>query len=65
MADKEIKVNRRVIRMIFPMIQRAKNDRLVQRALPVYENASTALLWKPAFIATQVEWLALLPCLRS
>ena len=39
MADKEIKVHRRVIRMIFPMIQRAINDRSVRRALPVYDNA--------------------------
>ena len=38
MADKEIKVHRRVIRMILPMIQRAKNDRSVRRALPVYDN---------------------------
>ena len=38
MADKEIKVHRRVIRMIFPMIQRAKNDRSVRRALPVYDS---------------------------
>ena len=38
MADKEIKVHRRVIRMIFPMIHRAKNNRLVRRALPVYDN---------------------------
>ena len=34
MADKEIKVHRRVIRMIFPM----NNDRSVCRALPVYDN---------------------------
>ena len=27
--------------MIFPMIQRAKNDRSVQRALPVYNNEMT------------------------
>ena len=39
MADKEIKVHRRVIRMIFSMIQRAKNDMSVRRALPVYDNA--------------------------
>ena len=39
MADKEIKVHRRVIRMVFPRIQRAKNDRSVRRALPVYDNA--------------------------
>ena len=38
MADKEIKVHLRVIRMIFPMIQRAKNDRSVPRTLPVYDN---------------------------
>ena len=37
MSDKEIKVHLRVIRMIFPMIQRAKNDRSVRRALPVYD----------------------------
>ena len=38
MADKEIKVHRRVIRMIFPMIHRAKNDRSLRRALPEYDN---------------------------
>ena len=38
MADKKIKVHRRVIRVIFPMIQRAENDRSVLRALPVYDN---------------------------
>ena len=38
-ADKEIKVHRRVIRMIIPMIQRSKNDRSVRRVLPVYDNA--------------------------
>ena len=38
MADKELKVHRRIICMIFPMIQRAKNDRSVRRALPVYDN---------------------------
>ena len=38
MVDKEIKVHRRVIRTIFPMIQRVKNDRSVRRALPVYNN---------------------------
>ena len=38
MAVEEIKVHSRVIRIIFPMIQRAKNDRSVQRALPVYDN---------------------------
>ena len=38
MADKEIKVHDRVICMIFSMIQRAKNDRSLQRALPVYDN---------------------------
>ena len=38
MADKEIKVHRRVIRMILTMIQRAKNDRSVRRVLPVYDN---------------------------
>ena len=27
--------------MIFPMIQRPKNDRSVQRALPVYDNEMT------------------------
>ena len=39
MAAKEIKVHRRIrcIRMEFPMIQRAKNDRSVQKALPVYD----------------------------
>ena len=37
MADKEIKVHRRVIR-IFSMIQRVKNDRSVRTALPVYDN---------------------------
>ena len=41
MADKEIKVHRQVIRMIFAMIQRTKNDRPVRRALPVYDNASS------------------------
>ena len=30
MAGQETKVHRRVIPMIFPMIQRAKNDRLVR-----------------------------------
>ena len=40
MADKEIKVHHRVIRMIFPMIQRAKNERSVRRALPVYDNGN-------------------------
>ena len=35
MADKEIKVRRRITRMI----QMAKNDRSVRRALPVYDNA--------------------------
>ena len=49
MAVKEIKVHRRVIRMIFPMIQRVKNDRSVQRELPVYDNGH-----KPNFIR-QVE----------
>ena len=39
MADKEIKVHRRVIRMIFPMIKRAKKHRSVQSVLPVYDNA--------------------------
>ena len=34
----KIKVHRRIIRMVFPMIQRAKNDRAVLRALPVYDN---------------------------
>ena len=34
-----MKVHRRVIRMIFTMIQRAKNDRSVRGALPVYDNA--------------------------
>ena len=45
MANKEIKVHvhSRVIR-IFPMIQRAKNDRSVQRALPVYDNGSSSPL---------------------
>ena len=38
MADKKIKVHRRVIRMIFPMIRRAENGRSVLRALPVYDN---------------------------
>ena len=38
MADKKIKVHLRVIRMIFSLIQRADNDRSVQRALPVYDN---------------------------
>ena len=38
MADKEIKVHRRVIRVIFPMIQKATNDRSVRGALPVYDN---------------------------
>ena len=37
MAEKEIKVQ--VFRMVFPMNQRAKNDRSVRRALPVYDNA--------------------------
>ena len=37
MADKN-KVHRRVIRMIFLMIQRAENDRSVWRVLPVYDN---------------------------
>ena len=37
-ADKEIKVHSQVIHMIFLMIQRAKNDRSVQRALLVYDN---------------------------
>ena len=27
--------------MIFPIIQRAKNDRSVRRALPVYDNGAT------------------------
>ena len=40
MADTEIKVHRRVIRMIFPMIQRAKKDRSVLEALPVYDNGA-------------------------
>ena len=43
MAEKEIKVHRRVIRMIFTMIQRAKNDRSVRRRLPVYDNELKAL----------------------
>ena len=38
-VDKEFKVHHRVIRMIFPMNQRAKNDRSVRRALPVYDSA--------------------------
>ena len=44
MADKEIKVHRRVIRMIFTIIQRAKNDRSVRRALPVYDNDVIAIV---------------------
>ena len=48
MADKEIKVHRRVIRMILPIIQRAKNDRSVQRALPVYDNGAFRILSKIA-----------------
>ena len=43
MADKTIKVHRRVIRKVFPMIQRAENDRSVRRALPVYDNAISVL----------------------
>ena len=39
MAEKEIKVHRRVIRLIFPMIQRTKNNKSVQRAIPVYNNS--------------------------
>ena len=38
MADNEIKVHRRVIRVIFIMIQRAKSYRSVRRALPVHDN---------------------------
>ena len=38
MADKEIKGHRRVIQMIFPMIQMAKYDRPVQSACLFYEN---------------------------
>ena len=41
MADKEIKVHRPEIRMVFPMIQRVKNDRSVWRALPVYDKVWT------------------------
>ena len=37
MVDKEIKIYRQVIRMIFPMIQRAKNNRSVWRACSVTE----------------------------
>ena len=37
--SKKIKVHRRVIRMIFPLIQRAKNDRSAGKVLPVYDNA--------------------------
>ena len=40
MAVKEIKLHRRVICMIFPIIQRAKNDRSVWTALLVYDNVS-------------------------
>ena len=36
MADKEIKIHRRVIR-IFPMTK-GENDRSVRRALPVHDN---------------------------
>ena len=43
MADKEIKVHRGVVRMIFPMIHRAKNDRSVRRALPVYDNGDNSV----------------------
>ena len=43
MADKTIKVHRRVTRMIFPIIQSAKNDRSVRRALPVYDNELTSI----------------------
>ena len=43
MADKEIKIHRRVIRMIFPMIQRAKNNRSVRTALYVDDNGVTAV----------------------
>ena len=32
-------IHRRVIRVIFTMIQRTKNDRSVRSALPVYDNA--------------------------
>ena len=49
MADKEIKVHSLVIR-IFPVIQRAKNDRSVQRKLPVYENVAILVNTKYGFI---------------
>ena len=44
MVDKEIKVHHRVLHMIFPMIQRTKNDRSVRRAPPVYDNGLSAFL---------------------
>ena len=44
MADKEIKVHRPEIRMVFPMIQRVKNNRSVWRALPVYDKVWTLQL---------------------
>ena len=40
MADKEIKVHRRVIQMIFPMSQMSNNDRSVQSACLFYNNAA-------------------------
>ena len=37
-GGQKIKIHRRVIRMIFPMIQRAENDRAILGALPIYDN---------------------------
>ena len=54
MADNEIKVHRRVIR-IFPMIQSAKNDRSVQRALPVYDN-DFLLVFEFLLILYRIAW---------
>ena len=60
MADKEIKVHRRVICMIFPMNQRAKNDRSVRRALPVYDNVFVCL---PNFCPSLCVLQTICPCL--
>ena len=56
MADKEIKLHRRVIRMIVPMIHRAKNDRSVRRAQPVYDNTMGMLRTRKLCMWTFQTW---------
>ena len=49
-GGQKIKVHDRVIRMVFPMIQRAENDRSVWRALPVYDNVLNVRLNPTRFL---------------